>query len=169
MRKLFFILWVTAVLLPSRGHSATDATNDSLSFYIVSAEKIDGGRYIDTLDFPKVGYIAAKPDLVIVRLVAVSETVTHSSIVNIDKDGKQTETPLPDRPALDVKILPEDAQKFEALTKRAVGERVLLMLGDTPILAPTIHMPISTQSLHLTFAEHGNQKMIEDELKKLVH
>jgi len=46
-----------------------------LSFYIVSEEKIEGGRYVDTPDFPKVGYIAAKADLIIVRLAAVTQDV----------------------------------------------------------------------------------------------
>ena len=83
-----------------------------LSFYTVSEEKIDGGRFIDTADFPKLGYISAAPDLVITRLAEVlAETGTTG-------------------PELDITMRPEDAKKFEALTERIVMKKVLLMLGD---------------------------------------
>jgi hypothetical protein len=168
MRKLFYILLATAVLIISHGYSATETKNTFLSFYVVSDEKIDGGRFIDTLDFPKLGYIAIKPDLVITQLVAVSETVSHSNMGKIGKDGKLTETPLPDSLALEVIILPEDTQKFKALTEHNIGKRMLLMLGDAPLIAPVVQGPISTQSFQMTIGEHSNRKMIEDGLKKLV-
>jgi hypothetical protein len=169
MRNSFYILLATVALFASRGYSATETKSTALAFYVVSEEKIDGGRFIDTLDFPKLGYIAAKPDLVITQLVAVSETVSHSSMMERGKDGKWVEKPLPDRPALDVQILPEDSQKFEALTKQNIGKQVLLMVGDTPLTAPRVQSPISTRSFQLTIGEHSNQKVIEDALKKLVH
>lgn len=40
----------------------------TLAFYIVGPEKIEGGRFIDTKAFPKLGHIAAKPELVIAAL-----------------------------------------------------------------------------------------------------
>ncbi|MGD0087819.1 MAG: hypothetical protein ABSC24_11910 [Verrucomicrobiota bacterium] len=169
MRPLFYILFAASVLLTSCRQSSSDATRVPLSFYVVSEQKIDGGRFIDTPNLPKLGYISATPDLVITRFVAVNETVAHSGMVNVDKDGKRTVTPLPDQPALDVMILPEDAQKFEALTEHNIGKQVLLMLGDAPLMAPRVNSPISTQSFQLTIGKGGDQKAIEDELKMLVH
>jgi hypothetical protein len=169
MRKLLYILMVAAALMAIHGYSLTDPTSSTLSFYVVSEEKIERGRFIDTLDLPKLGYIAAKPDLVITQLVSVSETVSHSSMGKIGKDGKLTETPLPDTPALNIIILPADAKKFEVVTEHSVGQRVLMMLGDIPLIAPTVQAPISTQSFQVTLGTHSNQKMIEDGLKKLVH
>jgi hypothetical protein len=135
----------------------------------VSEEKIDGGRFIDTLDFPKLGYIAAKPDLIITQLVAVSESVAHSSMAKVDKNGKLIGlTPLPDIPALDVTILAEDAQKLTALTEQNIGKKVLLMLGDVPLMAPSINSPISSQ-FELTIKDDTKRKKVEDGLKKLVH
>jgi hypothetical protein len=168
MRNLFFILLAAVALLANRGYSANGTKSATLAFYVVSENKIDGGRFIDTLDFPKLGYIAAKPDLVIAQLVAVSETEAYSNI-NIGKDGKLEVPPLRDQPALDVQILPADAHKFESLTEQSIGKRVLLMLGDTPLIAPRMQCPIATQSFEITFGKHGNQKAIEDALKKLVH
>ena len=40
----------------------------ALAFYVVSPEKIEGGRFIDTKTLPKLGHIAAKPGLVIAQL-----------------------------------------------------------------------------------------------------
>jgi hypothetical protein len=169
MHKLFYVLSVAIVLLVSRGFSSTNTVGTSLSFYVVTDEKVDGGRFIDTPDFPKLGYIATKPDLVITQLVAVSETVSSAGMINSGKGGKQIETPLPDVPTLNIQILPEDAQKFETLTKDSIGKRVLLMLGDVPLIAPRVNEPISKQSFTLTMGNNRNHKMIEDELKKLVH
>ncbi len=167
MRKLFCILSVTLGLFINYGHASTDTTKAVLSFYIVSEEKIDGGRLIDTLDLPKLGYIAAKPDLVITQLVAVSQTTVADGGI-YDKNGKLIEKPEPDQPALVITIRPEDSKKFEALTKENIGKRVLMMLGDVPLMAPNVVAPISTQSFQVTFGKHSDPKKIEDGLKKLV-
>ena len=167
MRKLFCILSVTLGLFANYGHALTDTTKAVLSFYVVSEEKIDGGRLIDTLDLPKLGYIAAKPDLVITQLVAVSQTVVADGGI-YDKDGKQIGRPGPDRAALDIMIRSEDSRKFEALTKENIGKRVLMMLGDVPLIAPIVQSPISTQSFQVIIGKHGDPKKIEDGLKKLV-
>jgi preprotein translocase subunit SecD len=167
MRNLFHTLLAAAALFATRGYSATDTNSATLTFYVVSEVKIDGGRFIDTVDFPKLGYIATKPDLVITQLMAVTETVAYASMGTFDKDGKLTETPF-DQPALDIQILPADAQKFESLTERAIGKRVVFMLGDMPLLAPQVMLPISTQTFQLT-GERSGLKVIEDALKKLVH
>ena len=147
MRNLFYILLAAAVLIPSRGHTATESKSLSLSFYIVSDGKIAGGRYMDTPDFPKLGYIASKPDLVITQLMAV--------------------TPLSERNAIEVTILPEDAQKLTSLTEQNIGKKVLLMLRDVPLMAPRVNSPIST-TFELTIGDDSKRKKIEEELKKLV-
>ena len=103
---------------------------------------------MDTPDYPKLGYIAAKPDLIITQLVAVT-TAAKSS-------------------ALEVTILPEDAQKLTALTEHNIGKKVLLMLGDMPLMAPNINSPISSP-FDLTIKDDTERKKIEDGLKKLVH
>ena len=168
MRRLLQILLATAVLTAGHAYSATDHQPPSISIYIVSREKIDGGRFINTPDLPKLGYIAARPDLVITRLVTVKETVSHSSTVKVEKDGKRIETPLPDRPVLDITISPEDAKKLETLTENNIGKRALIMAGDMPMFAPYVRSPISAQSFEIDMGDHDKQKAVEDELKKLV-
>jgi hypothetical protein len=169
MRNLLQIILAAVVLVANRGYSAVDTESATLAFYIVSDDKIDGGRFIDTLDFPKIGYIAAQPDLVVTQLVAVSESSVRFQSGEVGKDGKEKDTPWRDAPALLVLILPADAQKFESLTERNVGKRVLMMLGKTPLIAPWINMPITTQSFEIRLGDDGNKKAIEDALKRLVH
>jgi len=55
-----------------------------------------------------------------------------------------------------------DAKKLTAITKKAVGKQVLLMLGDTPLIAPKVVDPISTQSLILGTLGKDDKKKIEE-------
>lgn len=169
MRELFQILLAAAVLVASRGYSATVHETGALSFYIVSNENVEGGRFIDTPDLPKLGYIAANPDLVITRLAAVHKSIARSGMSTTDKNGKVTTVPSPDQPAVVILLLPKDVQKIEALTSQNIGKRVLMMLGDKPLIAPTVLSPISTPAVQIVMGEHANRKEIEDGLKKLVH
>ena len=68
MRTFIYTLTVLVALVTGC-QSRQPAT--PLSLYIVSTEKIDGGRYIDTPAFPKLGYIAASPDLIITSIEQV--------------------------------------------------------------------------------------------------
>src|SRR5438477_9348318 len=68
MRALISILSVASALLSGCSDSrqdaiptdtaSTDTASVPLSIYVVSAAKIEGGKYFDTPDFPKLGYIA---------------------------------------------------------------------------------------------------------------
>jgi bifunctional N-acetylglucosamine-1-phosphate-uridyltransferase/glucosamine-1-phosphate-acetyltransferase GlmU-like protein len=134
----------------------------------VSEEKIEGGRFIDTPDFPKLGYIAAVPELEITTLGAVIPDVSRQQAVVVDKDGKEKVEPMKKRAALTIRLHSADAKKLAALTGHAVGKQVLFMLGDTPLIAPRVMAPISTHTLPLTFSEKADAKKIEDGLKKLI-
>lgn len=152
--KLLCIFCVAAALLTGCRPASSDTANAPLSFYIVSAEKVDGGRFIDTPDFPKLGYIAATPDLTITQLEAV----------------KQTVGPMPAIPRINITMHPEDAKKVAALTGQAVGKHVLITLGDTPLIAPQVVGPITGQSFDITLGVNNNTdpKQIISELKTLV-
>jgi hypothetical protein len=144
------------------------AASAPLSFYIVSGEKFEGGRFIDSPDFPKLGFVAAAPDLAITQLEAVVPDVSRHQDVMVDKEGRQTVMPVQAKAALAIRMRADDAKKFTTLTERAMGKQILIVIGETPLMAPMIVSPISTQSLTLTFGEKSDQKKIEDELKKLV-
>jgi len=109
-----------------------------LSIYIVSQEKIENGQFIDTPDFPKLGYIGPKPDLTITRLADANFPV-------ITESGRSL-------PGVIITLRTEDAEKFAALTERAVGKKTLLMLGGMPLVAPMLTYPMNAaQAGHLQF------------------
>ncbi len=170
MRALFSVLSIAATILIGCTHAAEsgDTNNVPLTIYVVSEERIEGGKFIDTPDFPKLGYIAAAPDLVISRLQRVVPQVVQQTGTMIDKDGKRTTLPTTERLALNITMQPDDAKKFTAITERAIGKKTLLMLGDTLLIAPAINEPIATPSLLLTLGEKPDKKKVEDELKRLV-
>lgn len=161
------LLLATISIIGCQRNSPT-MTRTPLSFYVVSEQKVQGGRFIDAPDFPKLGYIATTPDLVISRLEQVMPDVSREQGTMVDKDGKETVLPLRSRPAVIIRMSPEDAKKFTALTEKAIGKQVLMMLGETPLIAARVHSPIPTQSLIITLDEKGENKRIENELKKLV-
>jgi hypothetical protein len=167
MRIVISILSATTFLLFGCRDNGSIATDAPLSFYIVSAEKIEGGRFIDTPDFPKLGYIPTVPALMLTKLEAVIADVSREQVVMVNKDGKETVEPMKKRAALYIRMRTDDAKKFTALTEQAVGKHVLLMLGDTPLIAARVMTPIATQDLQLTFGEQSDAKKIEDALRRL--
>ena len=155
MRTLICILSVAAILPAGCGRDTSSAANGPLSFYVVHDEKIEGGRFIDTSDFPKLGYIAATPDLVIRRLQSVT---TNGSLPFSEA-----------RPGVFITLRSEDAPSFIALTERAVGKQLLTMLGDTPLMAPQVREPVRGATLMLTPGVETDSRKQADDLKKLVH
>jgi preprotein translocase subunit SecD len=143
-------------------------TNAPLTFYILSEEKIEGGRFIDTPAIPQAGFIGDKPDLTVTKL----EAVHPDKSARIVTDANGNPTVVSNAPALAIELSPVDAKAFAALTEKAFGKRLLVMLGNKPLIAPVVRTPIETGRVSLDFANNfGGQaeaRKVEDDLKKLV-
>lgn len=160
MRLLFNIISLATLFLLT-GCQQKSAAGVPLNFYIVSGDKIDSGQFIDTTNFPKLGYIHATPDLAITELQSVETNVSQSVI-----SGKKI-----DQLAVVIFMQQNDAKKFSTLTENAIGKKVLITLGDKPLIAPRIEMPINTPSLQISLgnqADQNDQNKIVDELQQLV-
>jgi preprotein translocase subunit SecD len=168
MRALFYTYSVMATLIVglATGHSQT--TNALLAFYIVSEEKIEGGRFIDTTNFPKLGYVAAKPDLIITNLVNVYPTERSGYDIIRDKAGNETAVPRQPRESLSIQLSSDDAGKFTGLTEDALGKKLLVMLGEKPLIAPVVRARIQGGHIDIDDINASDLKKIADELKKLV-
>jgi len=171
MRKLIYKVSVALPLICCwTAHAET--TNAPLTFYMLSDEKIDGGLFIDTPAIPKAGYIAAKPDLTVTRLGDVYPQKSAGFSIMTDTNGNRTVVSNTPTPALTIALSPVDAKAFAALTQRALGKRLLVMLGDKPLTAPVVRSPIETGTMVIEFGrEFGGQaeaKKVEDDLKKLI-
>jgi hypothetical protein len=138
-------------------HSET--TNAALKLFVVSQSPIEGGRFIDTKELPKIGYIAEKPDLNLTNLADVwrSKTMIFINPTNLTDVWRSKELNNSNMMCIDVKLHPSDGKRLKALTERAIGKKVLIMVGDRPLLAPTVR-----DSLEGGFAIESTN---EDELK----
>jgi hypothetical protein len=143
------------------------AADRSLGFYIVSEEARPGLHLFDSATFPKLGYIGHKPDLSISRLEAVSIGTyrDRSRIVHSDGSAEQANE---DRPALNIRLTDADAKSLEALTSAHRGSQMLLMLGDEPLFAPFIHMPINTQAFQITLRPGADAEKLKQRLEAFV-
>ena len=154
MRHIQLLIWAAAFVLCGCGRSASGVGVVPLSFYIVSDERVEGGRYIDTVEFPKLGYIAATPDLLLKNLKAVDlETPTFFT---------------PPRSIVNVTMQTESVEQFASLTGRAAGKKLLIMLGDVPLTAGQVKERISTPNFYIDGGRKQDLPKIADELKKLV-
>lgn len=146
----------------------SEPTNNALAFYVVSEKNIEGGKFIDTLDMPKLGYIASKPDLEVTNLQAVSPRRDVKTIIMPNKDGTNWITPNDLPQYLVLKLRPADAKLFIALTGRSVGKQMLVMLGDKPLTSWETVAQFPEGRIEIPFQNQADLKTTEDELKKLV-
>jgi preprotein translocase subunit SecD len=168
MRKLIYTLLMSVAFAVGCWTARSETTNATLTFYVVSEEKIEGGRFIDTPDLPKVGYIATKPDLAVTNLEKVCPQKMADYAIMGDKNGKHTIVPSPSPPSLAVTLQSEDAKRFTALTERSIGKQLLVMLGEKPLTAPRVMAPIEGGCFLIQFHDQANLKKTEDDLKKLI-
>jgi hypothetical protein len=123
----------------------------TLAFYVVSLKKIEGGRFIDTKEFPKLGYIPAKPGLGITELSMVALT---------KRPG--------DRSPILITLKQKQVEQLANFTGRNVDRKILLMLGNEPLIAPRILEKIRTPVLQISVSDEKKQKQILQKLRQLV-
>jgi hypothetical protein len=143
--------------------SAGCETTNALKFFIVSDQKNEGGKFIDTPTLPNVGYISATADLIVTNLRDVYREKRATSAI-IDGKVVPSQPPL----GLAVALRPADAMRFTALTEKAVGKRLLVTLGDKPLTAPRVVAPIETDRFSIDFTTESELTKTQDELKKLI-
>lgn len=148
-----------AMIFQGSGASASDTQETPLlKCFIVSSNPITGGRFIDTQQFPKLGFIPSAPGLVI-------RTVKEASL--------QEQRPNPGAPnpnlriwAFDFSLTETDAARFAAFTEGNVDNRLLMMVGDEPFFSAFIREPIAGGNFEITTT---NQVLIEQAKKLLAN
>jgi hypothetical protein len=120
----------------------------------VSDASIAGGRYVDTAETPRLGYIGAKPDLVLEHLESVSfETSKFFT---------------PPQPIVNITMRKESITSFASLTGRASGNRVLIMFGDVALTAPRVAERIEDGKIYIVGGPKLDLKKIASDLQGLV-
>jgi hypothetical protein len=155
------VILLTILTLTAFAESPGSLTN-TLSFFPVSDKPIPGGRYVDTTDCPKLGYISNSPSLVITGLQSVVTSTAAVFTKQGDLTGKS-------EPAVDFTFFSTDAKRLGDLTTQNVGRRLLFMVGDRPLMAPLLKEPFETPTLKLALTRYKDPQVVVSRLKALVH
>ena len=154
------------VLILSATFVACTAKRTVLNIYIVSKEPGDGLHEAHFPAFPKLGYMADKPDLTISQLEGVSFGIGPSYP---KPDGGLTK-PTEDKRSLELRLTAKDAEQLSKLTAAHVGAGLLLLLNNEPLVAPEIRTPSVGQSMFLTNLPRGmDTPKVKTKLETLVH
>jgi outer membrane protein assembly factor BamE (lipoprotein component of BamABCDE complex) len=144
---------------PKRSVNSQVTSNFYFSFWLVNDGQIEGGRYIDTERFPKVGFISREPSLKIVRL---KELLERREVV-LNAKNEEVENL-----SLDIELDNEDARSLEKLTREHQGKRVLIMVGETIVMAPVMSGVISSGRLQLGWGDGTGFNEMRDKLAELL-
>ena len=116
-----------------------------LKVYIASKDAQPGLREANIAAFPKLGYVAEKPDLTISKLKRV--TYGPGQRVPGEPQGKK---PPDDRRTLVLELSKDDADALNKLTSAHISDRLLVLLNNDPLFAPEIRTPSTGQSVYIT-------------------
>lgn len=138
----------------------------ALSFYVVHAKAAEGLHHFDSVQYPNLGYIGERPDLVVARLESV-KIVTYRDRSRIE--GQEAgENNGEDKPALVIELTNDDTNALSVVTGAHLGKRLLLTLRDQVLWAPYIHMKIDTTSIQIVPPMGTDLEKVKRELESLV-
>jgi hypothetical protein len=144
---------------PRRSAEGQVPSDSHLTFWLLSDQPTEGGRYIDTERLPKLGFIPKEPSLRIVRLKGLLQRR------EITSNAKNEEV---ENPVLGIELVAEDAPSFEKLTRETQGKRVLMMVGETPVIAPMMSVVITGGKLQLPWGNAQDFNDVRDKLAELL-
>jgi hypothetical protein len=144
-------LFLVAAHLSYSQEMPSRQTTNVLRFFAVSEDPVPGGRYVDTPECPKVGYISNTPSLIITSLQSVATNVSQSFESINGMTAKVVQ------PSIVIKFNEADSKKFFDLTKAQFGRRILLSLGDRPLIAPVVREPIVTGTVSISFGARRSE------------
>jgi hypothetical protein len=129
-----------------------------LKFFVISDGAISGGRFIDTEQFPKLGFIPPVPNLTISDLKEVSLEERIFS----GPDGNATTNWT-----FKVSTGTDGSSQLKSMTTTNISKRILVTIGDEPLLAPVINEPLETGSLGLTSKNREEMERIRRHFVRL--
>jgi hypothetical protein len=161
----------TSTLLNTSG----EVDSNGLSYYEVSEKMVEGGRLIDTEDFPKVGYIRPTPEVVINSLHSIATNTIHTRLYDQPTGAVEESSTV----AVAITLFPDDARRVAELLRKNLGKHdLLLMLGDTPLgkmdsamsadTPDSVPVPSGPKTMYLPLRKHQDAQLIEHDLRELV-
>ncbi len=134
------------------------ADSPIVELFVVREDLIDGGRFIDTERFPKLGYISQKADADFTKLREV--TVDESK--RLQPNGSQSVVW-----SFGITLMPDDKKRLNSLTETNISKRLLIMVGNRPITAPMIRGPLETGSFRIDCDDGALAEFLKKQLAQM--
>jgi hypothetical protein len=133
-----------------------EADSPTLQFFLVSSDPINDGRFIDTERFPKLGFVARTPTLAIRRL---KEVTLEERVLSQGRSRTNW--------SFGIFLAEEDGAKLKAITATNVSKKLLIMLGDEPVSAPTIRAPLENGRVMIECDDRSLMESVKKHLAEL--
>lgn len=130
--------------------AASDVVTYPLKFYVVKQGEFPGSIHVNNEVFPSLGYISARPQLQVTRLIA-ARWHDHNS-----------------RPMIEITLADDDALALRKLTEESVNEKLLIVSGDSMIEASQIWEPVVTKTFRLSSTNQARLQEFFRRLRSLV-
>ena len=138
--------------------------HSDLQVFIAEKDARPGLHAANFKGLTNLGQIPDKPDLVISELEKVS--FPQSRIQS--SSAKSGTAAIEDRTALVLKLTKSDADALSELTKKHIGDRLLVLLNNEPLFAPEISTPSIGQEVYIQPPTGTNASEIKTKLETLV-
>jgi len=138
-----------------------------LDIFLLSEVSLPDYRLIDTPAYPRLGYVAQKPDLMISHLKGVSISAVPDSTTPVQSAGAVAQS-RSGASSLELRLTLADAEALEVFSAANVGKKIVFMLGGKPLFAPMLRTPLSTQTVQITPPEGADLQDIKRELEALI-
>jgi hypothetical protein len=138
-----------------------------LDIFLLADTSQQDYRLIDTPTYPKLGYVAPRPDLVISHLRDVSIGVAPDSITGVQPQGTAAQSRA-SKSSLEIRLAAGDAEALETFSAAHVGKRIVFMLGDKPLFAPLLRTPLSSQVIQIIPPAEADVQELKRELEALI-
>ena len=134
-----------------------------LEVYIAEKEARPGLHPANFPGFTDLGYVPEKPDLTISKLEKVTFPPVRLPGGLKPPAGAASE----DRSALVLQLTKSDADALSELTKKHIGDRLVVLLNNEPLFAPEIRTPSIGEDVYIQPATGTDTIKVKAKLEKL--
>ncbi len=139
-----------------------------LELIVVKEESFEDSIPVSIKSLDLEGFRKAKPDLLIKGLKDVWLETGESNKATVNKDGtlnvKSTSTVY----NVTIELYPRDQKAVKDLSARAKGKRLLMKIGEIPLIAPYISGPLEASAFQVSIHDEKDANKMVTQLKKLV-
>jgi len=129
-----------------------------LTLSIVSSNRIEGTRFVDSQRFPRLGYVPMTPEVSIAKLRTV--------VIERHPPTEPNQQAFPGWSFV-VYLTEEDSLVLQSFTRTNVSHRILISVNSEPVAAPVLLSPIDTGSFVFDCADRKVAERLERELTRM--